>query len=437
MPLNLHQNCQAQLRESLTEQLANASVRNGMFLSDITSMYLFLAQSPLPTTGKIHDRILKLIGESPFVDFISGTLARELFETQEYQTEESPKPLSSLPAYEDLSAVSNRLVADFNSLPWLYTITAALPLAFSKLFCSHIKHLKLSENISISYCDESFSKTYPFTSGIQKRDQSISGGPLISLLMNRNKTWDEERAYIQIKVEGFIGKYTTTEPLIDAIGILRAFYGLGLALRLFKPSNSYQTYPQQEKIYIHRNIDNAWVIEEAHHLELRHSDTIRDLKLHDLDGALDTEEKKTEWMKRQLSAIGAIFRAQERASNLQLGAQWLLDSHCGDDELLQFVQAAVVVEILLGDKAASDQTGLGELLANRCAYLIATSHEQRNELLQDFRNIYQVRSKIVHRGKSRFMMGERTLFNKLRWMCRRIIQEEVDLLKRDDTSRSA
>lgn len=68
---------------------------------------------------------------------------------------------------------------------------------------------------------------------------------------------------------------------------------------------------------------------------------------------------------------------------------------------------------------------------NRCAYLIATSHAERSELLQEFRNIYEVRSKIVHRGKSRLLLGERRLFNKLHWMCRRVIQEEVRLVEED------
>jgi hypothetical protein len=90
-----------------------------------------------------------------------------------------------------------------------------------------------------------------------------------------------------------------------------------------------------------------------------------------------------------------------------------------------------VEAILLGDKTSSDLTGLGELLSNRCAYLIATSHAERNDLLQDFRNIYEVRSKIVHRGKSRLALGERSLFDKLRWICRRILQEEVELLEKD------
>lgn len=431
MSLDLHPNCQAQLRTLLRDQLVHASARHGMFLTTETSLYLFLAQAALPTTGKIHDNLLKLIGEAPLVDFVSGTLARELFETQEYQAEEGPTPLTSMPAYADLPALADRLVDDFNSLPWKYTVTAPLPSAFSDLFCPNIVNVTLSDSVSICRGDEAFANEYPLDSGIDKRDQTIAGGGLLALLSGNKPTWAADRAYLKVSVEGFIGKYTSTEPLLDAIGVLRAFFGLGLALRLFKPGYTYQPYPQPEKLYIHRRINDAWVIEEVRELESRHSDTIRDLKLHDLSGALDTDTKRVAWMNRQLSAIAAVFRTGERARNIVLGSQWLLDSHCGSDELLQFVQAAVVVEILLGDKVSSDLTGLGELLSNRCAYLIATSHAQRNELLRDFRDIYEVRSKIVHRGKSRLAIGERALFNKLRWMCRRIIQEEVELLEKD------
>ena len=75
--------------------------------------------------------------------------------------------------------------------------------------------------------------------------------------------------------------------------------------------------------------------------------------------------------------------------------------------------------------------GLGELLRNRCAYLIGKSHKQREEVLADFRDIYDLRSKIVHRGKVRLHLKERSLFAKLQWMCRCVIQEEVQLLQKD------
>lgn len=422
----------------MAEHLAKASVRHGMFLTPESSISFFLAQTALPTTGKLHARMQKLIGEAPFVDFVSGTLARELYEGQEYRTEDDPLPLESIPAYSDLAGVADRLVSSFDSLPWKYTITAPLPSAFSDVFCSNIGKLQLSDSVAIACGDEAFSKMFPLQSGIETRDEALAGRGLLSaLLIGNQPAWKSDRAYLQVTVEGFIGKFQTTEPLQEAISLLRAFFGLGLALRLFTTSTSYQAYPQREKLYIHRHVNDTWIVEDTHELESHHSETIRDSKLHDLEGSLDTVSKQTAWMERKLAEIGVVLRASERARNIVLGAQWLFDSHCGSDELLQFVQAAVVVEILLGDKAASDLTGLGELLSNRCAYLIATSHAQRLELLQDFRAIYDVRSKIVHRGKSRLARGERILFNKLRWICRRVIQDEVELLKKDEAEGGA
>ena len=417
------------MRASLTEQLSHATVNHGMFLTTATSLYVYQSQAALPQTGKIQERLQQFVGEMPLVDFVSGVLARELYEGQEFQMGEGPLPLSAIPAYKNVASLADRLVAEFESLPWQYTVTAALPSSFSEIFCRHIENIALSDTISIRGGDGFLSENYPLSSGIEKRDQAIAGGGMLGF--PTRPAWTPHRAYLQVQVAGFIGKYTQTQPLLAAINILRAFYGLALALRLLKPGSAHQPYPQRENVYVHRKLDDKWIVEEMHELESRHSEVIRDLALHDLDGNLDDDAKRADWMRAQLASIGAVFRAGDRAKNLALGAQWLLDSHCGNDELLQFVQAAVVVEILLGNKSSSDQTGVGELLANRCAYLIASTHSQRSEILRDFRDIYRVRSEIVHRGQSRLALGERALFDKLRWMCRRIIQEEVRLLEKD------
>ena len=128
----------------------------------------------------------------------------------------------------------------------------------------------------------------------------------------------------------------------------------------------------------------------------------------------------------------SVFSAVPSPRRILLAAQWLFDSYGGTDEMLSFVQAAVVLEILLGDKAVSDVVGLGELLRNRCAYLISRSQVQREEILSEFPRIYAVRSKIVHEGKKRLNQEEWRLFSRLRWMFARVIQSEVQLLSQAD-----
>jgi hypothetical protein len=93
-----------------------------------------------------------------------------------------------------------------------------------------------------------------------------------------------------------------------------------------------------------------------------------------------------------------------------------------------------VLEILLGDKAKSDVVGVGELLRNRCAYLIGRTHTERTNIIERFNDIYSVRSHIVHAGKTRLNRKERMLFHILHSYCRRVIQAELELFEHDTTA---
>ena len=77
------------------------------------------------------------------------------------------------------------------------------------------------------------------------------------------------------------------------------------------------------------------------------------------------------------------------------------------------------------------KVGIGELLRNRCAYLIGSSHQERSNILDDLKKIYHVRSYIVHRGKAKLDTHEQFLLFKLRGMCDRVIRREIELLRRD------
>ena len=91
----------------------------------------------------------------------------------------------------------------------------------------------------------------------------------------------------------------------------------------------------------------------------------------------------------------------------------------------------ICLEILLGDKQVSDLVGLGELLGNRCAFLVGRSRTQRDKILADFRRIYDTRSRIVHSGQNRLTAKEEDDLWTLRWLCSRVVQEEMRLLIAD------
>lgn len=430
MSLGLHQNCRQQLILKIAEHLPQVRVQNRMFLERKSAVMLFLAESTLPQTGAIKNQLDEYIGEMPLFDFIYETLSRELYETQEYDSKSPSLPLTEVHGYENPTAVAERLVDEFNSLPWSYSLSIKCDNDFGQLFAQTIKNYQLGDSARLITPDDAHVAAYPLTSGIEARDRSLSSG-LSLLSIPTPQSWDRSSTYLQVNASGFIGKYGETAALESVVSFLKAFCGIGVALRLLKVNFTYRSAPTKAKFFIHRSIGNGWQIEGTHELDGSLSDTFHDLIFHSLEGKLDTDSSKTLWMTGRLNEISCVFQNNSKARKIRLASQWLFDSYGGKNELLSFVQTTVVMEILLGEKAISDLMGLGELLRNRCAYLIGKSHKQREEVMNDFQAIYDVRSKIVHRGKTRLNLHERTLFSKLQWMCRRVIEEEVELLVKD------
>jgi len=436
MALNLHEGCIRRLKEVLAEALAEIRVEHQTYIDFPTTTRLFDAGNVLPQKGKQAAQIQEFVSETPIHDFVFSILARELSETHDYKSDAPASALREFPEYRDIGALASRLATDFDSLPWDYTITTPLQNDFAKLLANTGHSYKLSDEVFTVAPTKELVERFPLASGNEKRDRWLRGGTLFASLLRipTAEKYNENAAHIQIRVRGFIDKYASTQPFERARSTLKAFFGLALAVRLLRVERKYSPMGENKILsYIHRRIENSWVIEGVRELERAAAEVASELVVDDLDGTVKSDKDKTDWIVDRLSLISFAL-SNPGTQRIQLAAQWLFESFCGRNELLSFVQCAVVLEILLGDEAMTDVLGLSQLLRNRCAYLIGRSAKQRDEILADFTKIYEVRSKIVHAGKSRLNLNERTLFNSLRWMCQRVIQQELELLKKDKSS---
>ena len=436
MPLNLHRDCRQQLVEALAEGLPIVTTKNGMFV-DRRSVFegLFAAEKVIPTRGELKSRLVAYVDDFPVIDFISGVLAVALRERDKYLTDAPSLKLIELEGYTNVDDLANLLIELFESLPWYYTLSLRLPDDASQVLSKFVTELPLSGKMRLVRPRENFSNQFPLASPDEKSQKRIHGGGGL-LIAPPDATWDENATYLQIRVEGFVDMYGSTMPASDAKALLKAFCGLGVAVRLFRIERTYGVAglgfaAHKEEFYVHKAKDDGWEIDGKFDLEDHTSSAFKDVKFNDLDGKLDDEKKKIGWAVYQLRQMHNVFSSGDRGARLVRASQWFFDSYTGQDELLSFIQSMVVLEILLGENRPPEEIGLSELLRNRCAYLIGKSHRQRSELLQDFGKIYRVRSEIVHSGKSRLTPDERSLFYRLRWMCARVIQEEISLLEAD------
>jgi len=432
MSLELNQRCKERLKEKLLEVLLQVEVENNFYLKPWVKYYFNSLEIILPQKGPLKDKLEKFIGDNPFSEFVYDYLSKELIKIDKYTANEKEKPLSSIPEFSDTSSLADNIIEAFDSLPWEYSISININNELTELFNKEIKEFSLSNSIKLITPNDTFTKNYPFVTKEGKKSETLENTKgIINVLVPKPLNWENNGLYLNILANGLIRKYGDTESNEYVLNIIKSFFGLGIALRLYKAKYNYHSSIKNLELFVHKKFDEKWFYEDSISIESDISERIIDLVLNDLDGTLTTDGKRIIWIKEILSDIGIIFSNMQKAERVLLASKWFFESYIGTNELLSFIQTNIALEILLGDKAISDLIGLGELLGNRCAYLIGSSNKERDKILKDFRQIYNIRSSIVHRGKSKLTESERYLFINLQWMCRRVIFEEIKLLKAD------
>jgi len=436
MPLGIHPDLKSRLIEALQTGLPKILVQNGMFLDRLTSFLgLYAAEDALPDHGSIRNNLLRYVGETPLIDFVTDVLATELLKLDRYTSEVASQRLVEISEYSNVDALAARLAEELDSLPWKYLFSFELPNEIATFLKEVITtDLRLGPNFKIVPSTPDLNTSMPLNAPEEKWHNRIHGGTLLFPTATDVK-WLSYGIILQMEAEGFVGPYGGAATATAIEGALKSFFGLGIALRLFQVRADYSLAEPKYGFYVHKLTDDKWIIDNKVSLNTDTARVINDLHLNSMITDAETQDRKTGLGNLILKEIGAGFSAGKKGDPLLLASRWLFDSYSRKDGLLNYVQAIVVLEILLGDKAVSDELGLGQLFRNRCAYMIASDHADRAKLMKDFDEIYRVRSQIVHRGKPDLTNDERRLYRTLQNLCNRVIQKEVDLLRAEKESR--
>jgi hypothetical protein len=428
MALNLNPNCKRQLSDKLSKALEETTVSSGTFLSTKLIGDLIALERTLPGDAKFREKIYNFVDEYALFEFVFSELRRKIFKTEVYDKDAVTRSLTSLPEFSDIKQEAQKLVESFDTLPWQYKISIELPPIAQKAFKNCGDRYQVYDGMAILNADEDLINNF---SVVNSGLDGVTSG-LLGLLSEKFK-WKKDRRYLQIEVGGFIPDFGETSPVTHWKNSLKAFLGLMSAMLVFKigPANSL-AIPLQYWSATHNIEGVVWTERRQDQIE---DDTAAIMNRLDLFDSENNDEEKADIAYGALIRISKALSNKEKSRRILLASQWLFESYAGKNELLAFVQAMVVLEILLGDEVPSDEIGLGQLLRNRCAFLIGKTHQQRSKFLDDFSKIYRVRSQIVHRGKTRLTGGERMLFLQLQWMCQRVIQEEIGLLAAEAPSR--
>jgi hypothetical protein len=432
MPIALNANCKNSLIRALADALPTIQIKNGMFIDWNSTSRLRKLDSIIPQQGGLRSLLTEYIGDRPISSFTIDTLQRQLLELDRYQQAALPTPLNERIDLSNPQKIAESIIAQFESLPWRYTLTVQLPLDISNFFSETQTVRDFGPNMRVVSASQVTDEFPLATSGSARlRQLEPSANALLPIFDGSRLPlkWPERGTLIQLEASGFVDPFGLTAPCLNAEHRLKSFLGLGIALFLFRSQYTWSPWPFKSQIYVHKHTGAGWELENRLDVEDDKSRALNSIRV-DTE-TLGSPELIKAWAPIAVKKISGILSAGPPAQNILLACQWLYDAHTARDELLQYINAMVVLEILLGEEGPSDNMSLGELLRNRCAYLIGRNRKQRGELLRDFQRIYRVRSQILHRGKPLLSHEERSLLWRLRWICQQVIQKEVELLNAD------
>lgn len=432
MEINFNPNLKKKLVEGLNEIIPQLTVTRGIALSAHALGLLAPLDASLPGHGSTRVKLAAWISDQPFSDFVTGFINEALMADK--YIDSNIVPLTDVPQWDQVETQAISIVEAFSKLPNTYLVSVAAPLGMEELLKARDGQIRLANRARVALADDVFIKKHPVTTGDEVRDKSIWQHTLLSF-GSPEKNYEWKGAYLQIIKQGYIGRFVETNTSHEVVGDLKAVWGIQLAIGIAKRRSLWSAYPAKKKLIVHRQHNGEMELTLRIELDATTSALVDQIAFNDFIQDHPDVKLKSEVYELYLNEIDVIFGDSEEASRLRLAARWLFDSYATDNELLAYVQAMVCLEIILGDASLIGEIGLGELLRNRCAYLIGKTSEQRAEILKDFREIYDVRSHIVHRGKSRMNARERSLYSKLIWYCRRCIREELELLKKSEANK--
>ena len=424
MPITLHANCEKKLVAFLSEAIEGLCVECGSHLSlDPLFDKLYGIDNILPKDSSSKKGALKDVTEAPLstyishtpvFDFVESVISSTLDERLEYDSQGRTFALTDVPGFENPNETAKKIIEKLKTLPWAYRFQFDLPIELGNRIDSYLEDVSLSDD---------------FRFVVRNKEKDLRNQLAAEVGAHHDVFTNSSHVRIEFDVVGFINKSGKTITLTKAFSRLKSFFGLAIAVGLLKVTRK-PPHLQREKCIIHCSTIDGETTQSFRHLALdeRFNRSISDIRVNPELLKIEDDKQRKWWAQNKILYLMAAFENKHKSERIFRAAHWLLDGYTGEDELLCFVQAVVVLEIMLGDETPSDEISLGALLRNRCAYLISKNVDERDHILSTFSEIYKVRSSIVHRGKQELSSRESALFLVLQNICERVIKEEVGLL---------
>lgn len=415
------------LRIALLEALPAAKLfrDGGVFISGFETL---IAKQSIFTDNE-KDILEKYLDDGGIRYCIEQYISNELF--KDGYKGKSETTIGDYFGHEGMLNLTKRIAEYISSLPNTYVIITELPPELSKaLRCTGLK-IKLSDRISIVSEDRLPSEVFNSSLTFLSNDEinGFPGDQQIILPISERRDFDEQHIdpyspiYFEYKCSGLITDDFSSKLFRDFYDELRAFYGIMNSVGLLGGVSYREPHKIQNSAYAFLNNLSSGVISS---IESNPKDII--------DASRSTVSAVTqEWLanaadkEKFFDPAVRIFSSNDL--RLRTASVWMLRANQSTRPLDRLLEAAIVIEVLLGDRSTSDRIGLSKLMANRCAYALGKTVNEREQIIKDFDQFYNIRSQIVHTGRYQVSKADQDVIRKGVNLATRILRHEFNLLK--------
>mgnify|MGYP003582926865 CR=1 FL=1 len=428
--MEIDERLQGRLEGLLRTELPKIRLREEIRSLDISDLFVLdekFSSLIQKTSKETREEFESYIGERSFLPVVAGFLYDEALKIPA-EEKAGKKFLCECSPFNDVEKLAKKIVGMFLALPLEYLIAIKLPNDLADILRENKSEGIFGRRLAVVGNWHQDRQDYPAP---QEKIVAEQENRLLQLSLNLKKTGapveqvnSANSAYLFLRVAGYIDDDAvfSRQPLSKSITLLKAFLGLAIGMNILNVAGPLATKSTPVQLDIYGRRDGVWgklTDEELNHgaSQLAHRMTV---------GQRDSSA-----INLGLKSIVSVLDREADLPQLVLAGRWFFDSRANADEVMGFMQLAICAETLLGTEDGAD--GVTGILASRCAYLIAESMKERDDLFVEFKSLYKVRSKIVHRGLGVFRKSERQQYLRLRAICSRIIQKEVTLAMADES----
>jgi hypothetical protein len=429
--MHIHPDKLARLRALAAAGLEPATVTNHSQINPLSLSGMLAADDLMGAHGQDRDNLHFWVDdEAPVTALTLGALTRRLHSNalRELHT----GPLTAEPTFESAEANVDWLIGVMEGLPYRYSYTFHLP-DNTFLPMEDGEDFHLGPDCRVVQSGDRLSQQFPV---VLVPEPEVLGSETAFLQRLFFKTEPYSGTYIQFFDHGYAAPKLEGAVRSRALDKIKSFLGFAMATE-FLTRRRRAPLSHAYSYYLHVLESGSWSFLEQAKVPASIGVQASTLAAGSHEMGSLGGRRRSHWAETFWEGVRVLYRPEVDARRIMAACQWFYEADAGDNALLTFVQMMVVLEILFGDEKPNDKIGLGELLRNRCAYAIGRGAADRAVIINRFKAIYDIRSQIVHRGKSRLSANERALFQDLRDYCRRAIVHEVRLVATDEGQRAA